>query len=177
MFPTYKKAEESFGYYHDKSKFDSGRLNEDWNQTLANHFSRVPDLTLNNFNAIFNEFYKQISKTISQHAPLKRNPRRQRKLLKKSRITEGILISIKKKSSMFKTLSCMVMQTKIIFKRYSNKLTKIKAIYLNVPILNLNCKITKVMRIRHGKFRKNYFLRRENIQSTYYWFPNQWNMC
>ena len=70
--PTYKKAEESFGYYRDKSKFDSDTFNEDLNQTLGNHFSHVLDLTLNNFNNIFNEFYRLISKAISQHAPLKR---------------------------------------------------------------------------------------------------------
>ena len=81
--PTYKKAEESFGYYRHKSKFDSDTFNEDLNQTLANHFPSVPDLTLNNFNKIFNEFYRLISKTINQHAPLKRYTRRQKKLLKK----------------------------------------------------------------------------------------------
>ena len=71
----YKKAEESFGYYRDKSKFDSNTFNEDLNQTLANYFSSVPDLTLTNFNEIFNEFYRLISKTISQLAPLKRYSR------------------------------------------------------------------------------------------------------
>ena len=53
--PTYKKAKESFGFYRDKSKFNSDTFNE--NQTRANHFSYVADLTLNNFNDIFNEFY------------------------------------------------------------------------------------------------------------------------
>ena len=93
-----------------------------------NYFSSVPDLTLNNFNEIFKEFYRLISKTISQHAPLKRCLRRQRKLLKKPWITKGILTSIKKKSFMFKThfLYGNASQ-KLFFKRYSNKLTKIKA--------------------------------------------------
>ena len=59
-------------------------FNEDLHQTLANHFSQVPDLTLNNFNDIFNEFYKLISKTITQHAPLKRYSKRQHKLPKKN---------------------------------------------------------------------------------------------
>ena len=113
--PTYKKAEESFGYYRDKSKFDSYTFNEDLNQTLANHFSSVPDITLNNFNEIFNEFYRLISKTISQYVPLKRYSRRQRKLLKKPWITKGILTSIKKKSSMLKPIFCMVMQVKNCF--------------------------------------------------------------
>ena len=43
--PTYKKAEESFGYYRDKSKFVSDKFNEDLNQTRANYFSSVPDVT------------------------------------------------------------------------------------------------------------------------------------
>ena len=128
--PTYKKAEESFGYYRDKSKFDSDTFNEDLNQTLANYFSSVPDLTRNNFNEIFNEFYRLISKTISQHAPLKRYSRKQRKLLKKPWITKGILTSIKKKNFVFKThfLYGNASQ-KLFFKRYSNKLTKIKAMF------------------------------------------------
>ena len=112
--PTNKKAEESFGYYH-KSKFDCDTFNEDLIQTPANHFSSVPDLSLNNFNDIFNEFYRLISKTISQHVPLKRYSRRQRKLLKKPWITKGILTSIKKKSSMLKPIFCMAMQDKICF--------------------------------------------------------------
>ena len=70
--PTTKKVEELLGYYRDKSKFDSDTFNEDLNQPLANHFLRVTDLTLTNFNDIFNEFYKQISKTDSQHTPLER---------------------------------------------------------------------------------------------------------
>ena len=126
--PTNKKAEESFGYYRDKSKFDSdSTFNEDLYQTLANYFSSVPDLTLNNFNEIFNEFYRLISKTISQYAPLKRYSRRQRKLLKNPWITKGILTSIKK-NFMFKThfLYGNASQ-KLFLKRYSNKLTKIKA--------------------------------------------------
>ena len=59
-------------------------FNEDLHQALANHFSQVPDLTLNNFNDIFNEFYKLISKTITQDAPLKRYSKRQQKLPKKT---------------------------------------------------------------------------------------------
>ena len=130
--PTYKKAEESFGYYRSKyrskSKFDSDMLNEDLNQALANHFSSVPDLTLNNFNEIFDEFYRLTSKTINQHAPLKRYSRRQRKLLKKPWITKGILTSIKKKNSMFKTNFLYGnASSKLFFKQYFNKLTKIKA--------------------------------------------------
>ena len=127
--PTNKKAEESFGYYGDKSKFDSDVFNEDLNQTLINYFSSVPDLTPNNFNKIFNEFYRLISKTISQHAPLKRYSRRQKELLKKPWITKGSLTSIKKKNFMFKTHFLFGNASqKLFFKRYSNKLTKIKAL-------------------------------------------------
>ena len=77
---------------------------------------------------MFNEFYRLISKTIGQQAPLKRCSRRQRKLLKKPWITKGTLTSIKKKNFMFKThfLYGNASQ-KLFFKRYSNKLTKIKA--------------------------------------------------
>ena len=97
---------------------------------MANYFSSVPDLTLNNFNKIFNEFYRLISETISQHAPLKRYSRKQRKLRKKPWITKGILTSIKKKNFVFKThfLYGNASQ-KLFFKRYSNKLTKIKAMF------------------------------------------------
>ena len=46
---TYKKAEESCGYYHDKSKFDSNTYKEDLNQTLVNYFLSVPYLTPKQF--------------------------------------------------------------------------------------------------------------------------------
>ena len=36
--PIYKKVEESFGYYREKSKFDSDTFSEDLNQILANNF-------------------------------------------------------------------------------------------------------------------------------------------
>ena len=82
--PTYKKNEESYSMaiVTTKPKFDSDTFKEDLNQTLANHFSCVPDLTINNFNDIFNVFYRLISQTISQHASLKRYSRRQKNCVK-----------------------------------------------------------------------------------------------
>ena len=66
--------------------------------------------------------------TINRHAPLRKLTRRQKRINKKPWITNGILISIKKKQKLHRThfLSSNPIN-RIIHKKYSNMLTRVKA--------------------------------------------------
>ena len=122
------KPKVTTSYYRDKTNFDSESFNIDLNQILYSYFSNLTSLTDNNFNNVFNKFISLISQSIDKHAPLKKFSRRQQKLQKKPWITKGILVSIKRKRSMF--ISHYVNgnnSQKILFKKYCNKLTKIKS--------------------------------------------------
>ena len=142
------------GLYRSKSKFDTESFSQDLSFSLQKFFSGLPLFTDENFNSIFTNFVEIVSQTINKHAPLKSYSRRQRRLLKKPWITKGILISIRKKNSMFKSHFINGNEAqKFIFKQYSNKLTKIKAAskrnYFKVELeknKNDPCKIWKIIR-------------------------------
>jgi len=117
------------GFYRDKSKFNPEVFCDDLNVTLKSYFQNIPAFTQSNFNDIFENFTNLITKVIDVHAPLKKYSRKQRKLLNKPWITKGILVSIRKKRIMFK--SCFINgdeTQKLMFKQYSNKLTKVKSL-------------------------------------------------
>ena len=66
---------------------------------------------------------------INKHARLKRYSRKQKKMILKPWITQGILTFIKKKRIMSKPYFIDGNETqKYLFKRYSNVLTKVKAL-------------------------------------------------
>ena len=115
------------GFYRNKSRFDTELFGQDLNFFLQRFFRGLPPLTEENFNSIFSNFIKIVSQTIDKHTPLKSCSRRQHRLLKKPWITKRILISLRKKNSMFKSHFINGNETqKFIFRQYSNKLTKIK---------------------------------------------------
>ena len=60
-------------------------------------------ITKNNINDVFDEFYSLITKTISNHAPLKKLSRKQKRLKSNPWMTKGLITSIKKKQKMHKT--------------------------------------------------------------------------
>ena len=76
-----------------------------------------------------NEFTAVISGTIDTHAPLKPLSRKQRRLKSKPWLTKAICVSIHKKQSMFKSHFINDDSAeKSFFKKYSNRLTKIKTL-------------------------------------------------
>ena len=143
-----------FGFYRNKSKFDTELFDQDLNVSLQRFFLGLSPLTDENFNSILSNFVKIVSQTIDKHAPLKLRSRRQRRLLKKPWITKGILISIRKKNSMIKSHFINGSESqKFIFRQYSNKLTKIKTSskrnYFKVELeknKNDPCKIWNIIR-------------------------------
>ena len=87
---------------------------------------------------------------IDKHALLKRLSRKQQKLVKKPWITKGILTSIRKKNSIFRTLFINGSDAeKIYFRTYSNKLTKIKTLSKKLYFQNELKKI-KIMPVKLG---------------------------
>ena len=90
--------------------------------------SDSPKLDENNFDQVFSTFMEVIKITINRHAPLRKLTRRQKRLNKKPWITNGILISIKKKQKLYRThfLSSNPIN-RIIYEKYSNMLTRVKA--------------------------------------------------
>ena len=116
-------------YYRDKSKFNAEKFCEDLDFNLNNFFSNQPALNKENYNLLINHFTRIILSTINTHAPLKPLPRKQKKIQSKPWITKGILISIRKKNSMFVSHYLNGdLNHKSFFKKYLNKLTKIKAL-------------------------------------------------
>ena len=86
-------------------------------------------ITKNNINNVFDEFYSLITKTMSNHAPLKRLSRKQKRLKSNLWMTKGLITSIKKKQKMHKTQTHFVQGTsvnKLYFKKYSNILNRLK---------------------------------------------------
>ena len=99
------------------------------NNSLTKIVCESNPLQFENFDSAFDNFVACISQMIDKHAPLKRLSRKQKKLVKKPWITKGILTSIRKKNSIFRTLFIYGSDAeKIYFRTYSNKLTKIKTL-------------------------------------------------
>ena len=91
----------------------------------------------------FNIFIETFNKCINKHVPLKTASRKKIRLMRKPWITKGIFTSIRHKQKMY--ISYYVRGTeiqKMIYKQYSNKLTKIKTLskkqYINSEINNTN---------------------------------------
>ena len=82
----------------------------------------------NNFDDIFDQFFELVTKAITLHAPMRKLTRKQQKLINNPWISRGILKSIKTKQKMYLThfVKCNLEQ-KQLYKKYSNKLTKVKS--------------------------------------------------
>ena len=127
--PKYSTTKNSKMFYRDKSSFCADSFRNDLQADLCNVFEHQPELTNENFNEMFNLFSHTVLSTINIHAPLKPLSRKQKKLSQKPWITKGILTSIKKKRAMFKShFLSDNLEKKLYFKKYMNKLTKIKAL-------------------------------------------------
>jgi len=99
-------------------------------------FINLPPLD-ENFNYSYNEFVRTIKLAIDKHAPLKEFTRRQRSLTRKPWLNKGIMTSIRKKNSLFKSHFIKGNEAqKFLFKQYTNKLTKVKTLSEKVIFLN-----------------------------------------
>ena len=103
-----------------------------WNRyskVTFKHISTIEHLTREIANSSFNDFIAKFKHVIDKHAPFRKLSRRQKKLVAKPWITKGILVSMKKKQKMyyphFKNGN---IQQQLLFKKYSNKLTKLKTL-------------------------------------------------
>ena len=116
-------------YYRDLKHFNSELYSEDLFNNLSSFIVNLPTITHKNVNDTFEEFTTIIKSTIDKHAPLRKLSRKMRKLKQKQWITKGILTSIKNKQKLYLThyLNGTITQ-KRYYKKYANKLTKLKSL-------------------------------------------------
>ena len=123
--PKCKRSVKSF--YRSMKNFDSERFLHDLNSQV-NDFD-IQNLNENNFNQIFDQFLQLITSTIDFHAPIKLASRKQQKVLSKLWLTRGILTSIRSKQNMHKSHYIHgTFEQKMFYKKYTNKLTKLKTV-------------------------------------------------
>ena len=109
------------------NKFNSSNFINDLQLRLENFFPQMNTITKNNINDVFDEFYSLITKTISNHVPLKKLSRKQKRLKSNPWMTKGLITSIKKKQKMHKTHFVQgTSVNKLYYKKYSNILTRLK---------------------------------------------------
>ena len=125
---TKLNVEQPTFYTRSLKKFNFENFNNDLKLSLDKQLSGSPKLDENNFDQVFSNFMEVIKITINRHAPLRKLTRRQKRLNKKPWITNRILISIKKKQKLYRThfLSSNSIN-RIIYKKYSNMITRVKA--------------------------------------------------
>ena len=79
---------------------------------------------------MFAEFVSLVASTIESHASLEKLSRKQQKLLAKSWITPGILISIHHKRKLYEMQLLHIIESEVHFyKKYLNVLTEVKAAF------------------------------------------------
>ena len=128
-------------YYRDIKRFDKDLFATDLCNNLELYFYIDVFESAHDVDLKFSNFVNIVSSCINQHAPLKKASRRKSKLINKPWITKGILISIRRKQKLY--INCYKNGSdaqKILYKIYSNKLTKIKTfakkLYLQTEIVN-----------------------------------------
>ena len=124
---SYKKNLKIFR--RDFSNFNSSEFCDDLHDALSAFFHQNKELNDYNFNHRFRDFIEIVKSKIDRHASLKKLTRKQRKLKCKPWITRGILTSIKRKQKLY--ISHFIKgdtDRQNVYKKYANKLTKIKFI-------------------------------------------------
>jgi len=75
----------------------------------------------------FTKLVECISEVIEKHAPLQRASRKQKRIQQNPWLTKGLLISIKNKQKLHKTLFLNGNDfERSLYKKYANKLTRVK---------------------------------------------------
>ena len=116
-------------FRRDFANFNSSEFCDDLHDALSAFFQQNKELNDYNFNHRFRDFIEIVKSKIDKHAPLKKLTRKQRKLKCKPWITRGILTSIKHKQKLY--ISHFIKGDtgrQNVYKKYANKLTKIKFI-------------------------------------------------
>ena len=87
----------------------------------------MPELDSLNFNDVFHNFLNTIKTVINTHAPFKQCTRKQKRLQRKSWISKGLYVSIRKKQKLYKTHYLRGLNNqKAFYKRFANLLNKLK---------------------------------------------------
>ena len=117
------------GFYRDYAAAGQTLFEEDINAIFENEPVLAPLNNENNVKSVLEQLISLFKSVVDKQAHIKRASRKKHKLLKKPWITKGILVSIKNKQKMYKTnfLNGNDAQ-KLLFKTYSNKLTKPKSL-------------------------------------------------
>ena len=106
-------------------KFLANVFSDELNQELGNLVANNFPLNRNIFDNVFDQLVNIIAKTIDKNVPFERMSRKPRELAGKPLITKGILTSVGKKNSMFRThFITSNTEEKSFFRRYSNMLSK-----------------------------------------------------
>jgi len=127
-YPT-RSQEKTYLTVRDKTKFDLNLYSDEMCETVSQFLAKLEDLNERNFDRNFHAFVTLIQKVIDKHAPLKRLTCNQQKLKNNPWISKGIYVSIRCKKRMHKTHYIHGDETmKQEYKKYVNKLTKIKSI-------------------------------------------------
>ena len=160
---TKTNSKPNITHFRSKSAFSADAFGKDLYSNLTNSFSDQPALTTDNLNDLFHLFTSVILRTIDKHAPLKPLSRRKKRLFGKPWITKGILTSIKKRRAIFKSHFLKGdTEKKSFFKKYTNKLAKIK--FPTSP-KNKTCKNQKPIKIFASLL--VYFLKKNLFQKVY----------
>ena len=140
-------------YIRDLGNFKHDFYCNDLKESLQNflfYLSHI-DNHSNSYDHVFQEFVFTVKSIIDKHAPLKLTTRKQRRLNKKPWITKGLLILTRKKQKFYKIHFLRGSDAeKEIYKRYSNKLHKVKYI-LKKKILIENLRKINITRVKYGK--------------------------
>ena len=122
-----KHSHNTTKFYQNMKQFHSNKFCQDLQISLEEYFCSMPELDSLNFNDVFHHFVNTIKTVINTHAPLKQCSRRQKRLQRKSWISKGLYVSIRKKQKLYKTHYLRESNNqKAFYKRFANLLTKLK---------------------------------------------------
>ena len=131
--------------------FNSETFVSDLSNNLDHFDFSAPFSDIRELSAAFDKFIEIIKSTINAHAPLKIASRKQRKLISKPWLTKGIQISIHNKKKLHQSFYVGGhVEQKLYYKKYANKLTKVKKLSKNYTFLR-NLKLCLITIINCGK--------------------------
>ena len=109
--------------------FNADKFQNDVQNSLDYVLKEIQELYNSNLESIFSDVVKVFNDCIDRHAPFKKALRRRCKLIKKPWVTKDIFVSTRRKQKLYVMyyLNGLLSQ-KSYYKRYANKLTKVKCL-------------------------------------------------